>query len=185
MSIRECPTCHGEGTIPDEKCDSCHGSGYEEKTEKISVDIPAGVDDGQVLTVRGKGNAGINGGPPGDVLIYLMVKPHKLFQREGYDLYVDLSINMVQATLGDEVEVPTLEKPVRYKIPEGTQPGTIFRLKGKGIQHLHSIRTGDLFVQVNVTIPKRLPERQKKVLRDFASKAKLGKNEFKKPGKAF
>lgn len=185
VNVEECPTCHGEGTIPDETCEACGGKGFEQKTEKISLDIPAGVDDGQTISVRGKGNAGVNGGPPGDLIVFLTVKPSKQFARVGYDLYIDLTINMIQATLGDEVEVPTLDGAVRYKVPEGTQPGTVFRLKGKGIKHLHSNRIGDLFVRVNVNIPKRLPERQKKMLRDFAAKAKLGKNEFKKPGEAF
>ena len=153
----------------------------------ISVNIPAGIDNGQILTMRGEGHAGKRGGPAGDLQIVISVKPHKLFERLGYDLYLDMDISMIQAALGDEIEVPTLDGKVRYKVEAGTQPGTVFRLKNKGVQHLNSTRMGDLYVRANVQIPKKLNERQKKVLRDFEEKIK-NKDKgttFNKPNDAF
>lgn len=181
INVQTCHQCHGEGTIVDNPCDKCDGTGTITKTQTLSIKIPAGIDNGQVLTVRGEGNAGKKGGPKGDLLVEISVKPHKLFERIGSDLFLDLKINMVDAAIGEEVEVPTLREKVRYKIPEGTQSGTTFKLKGQGIQHLNSSRIGDLYVKVNVEIPKRVNERQKKMLREFASKAKLTGNEFSKP----
>lgn len=180
-----CPECEGKGTVPNEKCSACKGQGTVRRQVKVSVDIPAGIDTGQTITIRGDGNASTNGGPPGDLLIVIGVKPSKLFERVGYDLLLNLKINMVQATLGDEVEVPTLDGRVRYEIPEGTQPGTLFRLKGKGIRHLRSKAVGDLYVRVDVAIPKRLNGRQKKLLNQFADKTKLAKAEFSKPTERF
>lgn len=185
LNRRVCPTCRGEGTIAEEACTHCKGDGMERKTVKIRVDIPAGINDGQILTMRGEGNAGKNGGPAGDLLIQVTVQPSKQFIRMGYDLGLDLVINLEQAVLGDTVEVPTLDGSVRYKIPEGTQPGTIFRLKGKGIKHLHTNRTGDLYVRVNVEIPKKTGIRAAKALREYADKAKLKPAEFKKPKDVF
>lgn len=184
-TVEECPECHGQGTVPDEACDMCNGSGIIRKQTRVRVDIPAGIADGQIITLRGEGNAGINGGPAGDLQIVISVKPDKLFERVGYDLLLDLEINMVQAALGAEVEVPTLDGKLRYKIPEGTQSGTIFRLKGQGIKHLGSTRKGDLYVKVDVRIPKRLNEKQKKLLRGFADKTRLQKPEFSKPKERF
>ena len=185
LNRRVCPTCKGQGTIAEESCTQCGGDGTERKTVKIRVDIPAGIDDGQILTMRGEGNAGKNGGPAGDLLIQVTVLPSKLYVRRGYDLELDLDISMVQAALGETVQVPTLDGAVRYKIPEGTQPGTIFRLKGKGIKHLHTNRTGDLYVRVNVTIPKKTGVRAAKLLKEYAEKAKLAPSEFKKPKDIF
>lgn len=185
MSEQTCATCGGEGQIIDKPCEKCKGTGSENRQKTIAVNVPAGIDNGQVITMRGEGNAGRRGGPSGDLRIYITVKPHKLFERVGYDLYLDLAINIIQATLGEEVEVPTLNGKVRYKIPEGTQPGTVFRLKNKGIQHLNSSRMGDLYVRANVEVPKKLNEKQKKILRDFQDKAKLGSNTFTKPKDAF
>ncbi len=185
VNVQPCRTCGGEGTVIDKPCASCNGRGTVLKQRTIAINIPAGIDNGQTITMRGEGNAGKRGGPAGDLQIYITVKPHKLFERLGYDLYIDLCINMAQAALGDEIEVPTLDGKVRYQIPEGAQPGTVFRLKGKGIQYLNSGRMGDLYVRTSVEIPKKLNEKQKKLLRDFADKAKLGKNEFSKPKDAF
>lgn len=185
VNVQTCSTCGGEGSIADEVCATCKGGGSTSHQRTITINIPAGIDNGQVITMRGEGNAGKRGGPAGDLQIYMSVRPHKLFERLGYDLYLDLTVNMVQAAMGDEIEVPTLDGKVRYKVTEGTQPGTIFRMKGKGIQHLNSSRMGDLYVRTNVEIPKRMNEKQKKILREFADKAKLTKNEFKKPKDAF
>lgn len=181
INVQTCHQCHGEGTIVDNPCDKCNGSGTITTTQTLSVKIPAGIDDGQVLTVRGEGNAGKKGGPAGDLLVEINVKPHKLFERAGSNLLLNLKINMIDAALGEEVEVPTLKEKVRYKIPEGTQSGTVFKLKGQGIKHLNSNRMGDLYVRVNVEIPKHVNDKQKKLLQEFASKAKLAKNEFSKP----
>ncbi|MEA4852840.1 MAG: molecular chaperone DnaJ [Christensenella sp.] len=187
VNVQTCSTCNGEGTIADSPCEDCRGRGIKQKQRTIAVNIPAGIDNGQVLTMRGEGNAGKNGGPAGDLLIVISVKPHKLFERLGYDLYLDMNISMMQAALGDEIEVPVLDGKVRYQVEPGTQPGTVFRLKGKGIQYLNSSRKGDLYVRANVQIPKKLNERQKKVLRDFEEKLK-GKGtetQFNKPKDAF
>lgn len=187
VNVQPCRTCGGEGTIVDSPCEKCKGKGTVQQQRTISVNIPAGIDNGQILTMRGEGHAGKRGGPAGDLQIVISVKPHKLFERLGYDLYLDMDISMIQAALGDEIEVPTLDGKVRYKVEAGTQPGTVFRLKNKGVQHLNSTRMGDLYVRANVQIPKKLNERQKKVLRDFEEKIK-NKDKgttFNKPNDAF
>lgn len=185
ISSHECPDCHGKGTITDEPCEQCGGDGYEQKKTRISVDVPAGVDNGMIMTLRGEGNAGRNGGPPGDLLVRLKVEPSPLYVRSGSDLYLDASINMVEAATGCQIEVPTLDGTVRQKIPEGTQPGTIFRLKGKGIKQLRGNRYGDLYVRVQVVIPKRSSGRMQRLLRDYAEKAKLPRPAFGRPKDAF
>ncbi len=181
VNVQTCRTCGGEGSMADSPCDNCKGKGTVTKQRTISINVPSGIDDDQVLSMRGEGNAGKKGGPPGDLQIHVSVKPHKIFLRQGYDLYLDLTVSIVQATLGDEIEVPTLDGKVRYKLSEGTQPGMVFRLKGKGIKHLSGNRTGDLYVRTKVEVPKRLNEKQKKILRDFGDKIKSPKNEFTKP----
>lgn len=183
VNVQTCHQCNGEGSIADNPCDKCNGNGYVSKTQTLSVKIPAGIDSGQVLTVQREGNIGKRGGSTGDLLVEISVKPHKLFERVGNDLLLDLKINMIDATLGEEVEVPTLKEKVRYKIPEGTQSGTVFKLKGQGIKYLNNSRFGDLYVKVIVDIPKHVNDKQKKLLSEFASKAKLVKNEFSKPKK--
>lgn len=183
--VRECPECDGRGTVADEPCAACRGKGTVQKTRTITVTIPAGIDNGQGLNLPGEGQAGEQGGPPGDLLVYVTVKPDRLFMREGSDLLLVMEISMVQAALGDTIEVPTLDGHVRHKIPEGTQPGTVFRIRGKGIKNLNSSRVGDLLVRVEVTVPKRLTEKQKKLLKDFAAKARLPKVEFRKPREGF
>lgn len=187
VNVQPCRTCGGEGTIVDTPCEACKGKGTIQRQRTISVNIPAGIDNGQVMTMRGEGNAGKRGGPAGDLQIVISVKPHKLFERLGNDLYLDMDITMMQAALGDEVEVPTLDGKVRYKVEPGTQPGTVFRLKSKGVQHLNSSRVGDLYVRANVQIPKKLNERQKKILRDFEDKIRTKDKEagFSKPKDAF
>lgn len=187
VNVQPCRTCGGEGTIVDTPCEKCKGKGTIQRQRTITVNIPAGIDNGQILTMRGEGNAGKRGGSAGDLQIVVSVKPHKLFERLGNDLYLDMSITMMQAALGDEVEVPTLDGKVRYKIDAGTQPGTVFRLKNKGIQYLNSNRVGDLYVRANVQIPKKLNERQKKILREFEDKIRTKDKEtsFTKPNDAF
>lgn len=187
VNVQTCPTCGGEGTIVDSPCEDCKGKGTRQKQRTIMINVPAGIDNGQVLTMRGEGNAGKRGGPAGDLQIVISVKPHKLFERLGYDLYLDMNVSMMQAALGAEIEVPVLDGKVRYKVEAGTQPGTVFRLKGKGIKYLNGNRTGDLYVRANVQIPKKLSEKQKKVLRDFEDKVKAKDRdvEFSKPKDAF
>ncbi len=163
-----CPTCHGEGEIIDTPCSSCGGKGSVRKTKTIEVDIPAGIDDGQIIKVSGQGEVGDKGGPYGDLFIVVNVKKHPIFTRQGFDVYIEMPISFVQAALGDELEVPTIDGKVKYKISEGTQTGTVFRLKNKGIKKLHRDSRGDQYVKVNVDVPKKLTDKQKDLLREFA-----------------
>lgn len=162
-----CPKCGGTGKIIHQPCSTCNGSGNLRKQRKISVNIPAGIDNGQTISLRGQGHAGVNGGPAGDLLVTVGVKPHPDFQREGTSVLYSMPINFVQAALGAEVEVPTLDGKVKYNIPEGTQTGTVFRLRNKGIPHLRGNSRGDQFVTVNVVTPTKLTEEQKDLLRKF------------------
>jgi len=167
VNVTTCTRCHGEGTIIAEPCAKCHGRKKIRRARKISVTIPAGIDNDQVITLRGQGETGEYGGPSGDLHINITVKPHKLFKRKGYDLYCDIPISFAQAALGAELEVPTLSGKVKYTIPEGTQTGTTFRLRNQGIQHLRGNLRGDLYVKVNIEVPKHLNEKQKELLRQF------------------
>jgi molecular chaperone DnaJ len=167
VTMRTCPTCGGTGKTIKEKCTACQGSGRERKKRTANVNIPAGIDDGQVIVMAGEGEPGINGGPNGDLQIVVTVTPHKLFKRNGRNLHLDMPISFTQAALGADIEVPTLKGKTKFRIPEGTQTGTRFRLKGEGIKQLNSSITGDLFFTVNVEIPKKLSEKQKALLREF------------------
>ncbi len=167
VNVRTCDRCGGEGTVISEPCPKCHGRKKIRRLRKISVTIPAGIDNGQAITLRGEGEPGERGGSPGDLYVYITVRPHKLFQRKGYDLHCDIPITFAQAALGAEIEVPTLNGRVKYVIPEGTQTGTVFRMRNQGIQHLRSNTKGDLYVRVNIEVPKRLNEKQKEILRQF------------------
>lgn len=160
-STRTCSRCSGKGKIIENPCPKCSGSGRYKKTSKISVDIPAGIDDGQVLSVRGKGDQGVNGGPAGDLNVTVTVRPDAIFERRGYDVWVRIPITYAQAVLGDEIIVPTIDGKVKYNITEGTQPGTVFRLKSKGIQNLRSSRRGDQYVEVSIEVPRNLTKEQK------------------------
>lgn len=185
MNVTTCPDCRGKGTIIEQPCEKCRGQGRVTKQRKISVNIPAGIDDGQVMTLSGQGNAGEPGAPAGDLLLYITVRPHKLFRREGADLYMDLSISFGQAALGSELEVPTLTGAVKYTIPPGTQTGTVFRLREQGIKYLRQDKKGDLFVKMNVEVPRRLTDRQKELIMELEGKEpeafpKKLKGKFKK-----
>lgn len=171
VNVRTCNQCNGEGKIVDDPCPTCHGKGKERKLKKIKVKIPPGVDNGSVIPLRGEGEPGTRGGPYGDLYVVLRVSPHKIFTRDGYDVICEIPITFVQAALGDEIEVPTLEGKVKYKISEGTQSGTIFRLKGKGILHPKGYGKGDQYVKVFVEVPKKLSEKQKDILRQFAAES--------------
>ena len=167
MSVSPCPDCGGSGQINESPCADCGGTGRVRDTVTITVNIPAGVDNDSVIPIRGQGEPGINGGPDGDLYIVLRVKPHKLFERKGTDLWLDIPISFEQAALGDEIIVPTLEEKIKYKVPAGTQPGTVFRLKGKGIKSLRSNRKGDLYVKVYLEVPTKLNKAQKKAIQDM------------------
>lgn len=168
-SSRTCSRCHGEGKIIEKPCSSCKGTGQTRKLRKIEVRIPAGIDSGSRLRISGEGEQGTRGGPPGDLYISIMVKPHPTFKREGTTLIGNLEIDFVQAALGAEVEIPLLGGAVHnLVIPEGVQPGEVLTVKGKGIPHLHSHRTGDLKIIIKVKIPKKLTRKQKELLQQFA-----------------
>ncbi len=167
-SSSACPNCRGSGKIIKSPCKKCAGTGKERVTKKLSVNIPAGIDDGQTVSLRGEGSAGSNGGPNGDVLITVSVRPHHILNRDGTSITCEVPITFTQATLGDEIEVPTLDGKVKLPIPEGTETGKVFRLRGKGVPVLNSSRRGDQFVRVNIEVPKNLTKKQKELLRDFA-----------------
>ena len=167
-SVDTCPTCHGEGSVIKEKCDTCHGQGFEAKSMKIKIKIPKGVNSGQVITVRGKGNDGANGGPAGDLYLIIFVEEHEVFKRSGNDVYYELPISMITATLGNKIEIPVLNGLEEFEIPQGTQHGTRFKLKGKGITDERTGRTGDLYFDVKVVIPKKLSKDEKKKFEEFA-----------------
>lgn len=162
-----CDACNGEGKIIEEPCTTCRGTGKERKTRTITVNVPAGVDTGNVMPFRGQGEAGENGGPAGDLYVNIRVAPHKSFKRNGYDIHMETHISFAKAAFGTDIKVPTVEGDVTYKIPAGTQPGTVFRLKGKGVQRVNSTIKGDHYVKVIVDVPKTLNEKQEEALRMF------------------
>src|SRR5574344_1784931 len=159
VNERPCSKCHGEGKIVSEPCKECRGKGTMKKNKHLKVKIPAGVDNGSRLRVAGEGEAGAKGGPSGDLYVFLYVKPHKFFERDGTTVLCEVPINIVQATLGAEIKVPTLDGQVVMKIPEGTQPGKVLRLKGKGIPSLRGGMRGDQLVRVKVVVPTKLSEK--------------------------
>ncbi len=164
QSVSACPDCNGTGEINETPCKDCGGTGKIRDNVTISVNIPAGVDNDSVIPIRGQGEPGINGGPDGELYIVINVRPHELFERRGQDLWLEIPITFNQAALGDEIVVPTLEEKVSYKVPAGTQPDTVFRLKGKGIKSVRSNRKGDLYVKVSLEVPTKLNSKQKKAI---------------------
>ena len=184
QSMGPCQKCRGTGKIIHQPCKTCRGLGSIRRQHKMTVKIPAGIDDGQSISRAGYGNAGINGGPAGDLLISVIVRPHAIFEREGTNIYMEQEISFTQATLGAELELPTLDGKVKYTIPEGTQPGTTFRLRGKGVPYLRSPNTrGDQFVTVKVGVPRNLNATQKEKLREYA--ASMGESEGARSGGIF
>ena len=169
VNRRICNTCQGTGKIIAQKCTDCHGNGRVKINKKIHIKVPAGVDDGAQLRVSGEGEAGANGGPAGDLFIVLRVKSHDFFERDGDNIYCEVPLTFAQAALGDEIEVPTLDGRVKLKIPEGTQTGTSFRLKGKGVPHLRFGGRGDQHVKVVVVTPTKLTERQVELLKELGN----------------
>ena len=177
-----CDACRGEGKIIKNPCSNCRGTGLIRVNKKLSVSIPAGIDDGERIALRGQGNEGKNGGSAGDLIIQILVKPHPIFEREGYHIFCEIPIPVTDAILGAEIEIPTLKEKMKYTIPEGTQPGTEFPVRGQGIPYVNnSNRRGDLIFRVNVEIPKGLSDEQKEQVRAFAGNCKEG-NYGKKSG---
>jgi len=168
---RTCPTCGGQGQVISDPCTKCGGGGRVEAEQTLSVNIPAGVEDGNRIRLGGKGDAGVRGGPNGDLYIFISVEPHPLFRREGPNLYCDVPISFASAALGGEIEVPTMSGAgggrAKVKIPAGTQSGRQFRLRGKGMPVLRSSQFGDLYIRVNVETPVNLTDKQKKLLKEF------------------
>ncbi len=162
-----CNHCHGSGKIIDKPCRTCAGKGRIRRTVEQEVEIPAGIDDGQIINLRGGGDAGINGGPKGDLRVNVNVRPHPIFERDGFDVYCEIPITFAQAVLGAEITVPTLDGKVKINIHEGTQPGDEFKLRGKGIQRLRYAGKGDQYVKIVVEVPKDLSKAQKEKLKEF------------------
>jgi molecular chaperone DnaJ len=164
-----CPHCQGAGRLIDKPCKTCRGEGRKEKTSKIKLRIPAGVDSGSRLRSSGNGEAGWRGGPSGDLYVMLHVKPHEIFQRDGDDLLCEVPVSFVQAALGTDIDVPTLDGKSSIKVPAGTQPGTMFRLKGKGVKNIQGYGHGDLHVRITVEVPSQLTGAQRAKLEEFAA----------------
>ncbi len=167
QSQQPCARCGGKGKLIKDPCKVCHGSGRVATKKPLEVNIPMGIDDAQRFALRGMGDDGTNGGPAGDVIVMVSVRPDELFQRDGYDVWVTVPITYSQAVLGDEVTVPTIDGKVEYTVPEGTQSGTTFRLRGKGIQYLNGRGRGDMYVKCEVEIPKKLNKTQREALKKF------------------
>ena len=173
-----CRKCGGTGRLIHQPCPDCRGTGAVRKRKTIKINIPAGIDHGQTISLRGQGNASKNGGPAGDLLITVMVQPHELFHRDGVDVFCEAPITFAQAVLGAELEIPTIDGKVKYSIPEGTQTGTVFRLKGKGIPVLNGRGRGDQYVTVTIETPRNLNKEQKEALRRFSET--LGESNYEK-----
>jgi molecular chaperone DnaJ len=179
QTTRICTECGGTGKIIRERCHDCKGEGRIRKKKTLEFNIPAGINNGERISLRNQGNAGTGGGQNGDLIIAITVKPHSFFKRKEYDLHCDMPITFPEAALGVKVTVPTLDGSSELTIPEGTQPGTVFTLKGKGIKHINSDRKGDLYVTISVEVPKNLTTKQKDALKKF-SESCTGKNYEKK-----
>lgn len=182
VNVQTCDVCGGEGEINSDPCRECSGKGKIRKNSKIEIKIPSGIDEGQIISLRGEGEPGKKGGPSGDLYITIRIKEHELFGRQGNDVYCEMPITFAQSALGAEIEVPTIDGKVKYTIPEGTQTGALFRLRGKGIPHLRGSGRGDQYVKVIVETPTKLDEEQKEALRNFA---KLVGDDAHLEGKSF
>jgi molecular chaperone DnaJ len=168
-TTRPCTECNGEGTKIESPCQDCLGRGHIRKRRTLNVKVPAGIDSDQRISIRGEGEPGERGGPGGDLYVYISVRPHKLFKREGFDLSFEMPISFSQAALGDKIDVPTLEGAVTLTVPEGTQPDAVFRLEGRGIQRLQARGKGDLYIRVKLEVPQKLDSKQKDLLKQFES----------------
>jgi chaperone protein DnaJ len=185
VSMSTCDKCSGKGKLITDPCQTCKGTGKEKKNRKIKVNIPAGVDNDNVIPLRGQGEHGANGGPPGDLYINLKVPTHPVFKRKGFDIFIDAPVSFAQAALGTELKVPTVDGDVKYAVPAGTQPGTVFRLKGKGVPRVNSAGRGDQYVNIVVEVPKTLNDKQREALKMFmeaGGEAVEDSRDGKKPG---
>lgn len=190
QTTKACPRCSGKGTIIPTPCSKCKGHGRIRRPVKQDVNVPAGIDDGQVFTVRGLGNKGVNGGPAGDLRVGVNVRPHPMFVRDGYNVWCDVTITFAQAALGDELLIPTLDGKVKYTIPAGTQPGSVFKIKDRGIPNVNGRGKGDQLLRIFVEVPKKLTQRQKELIKElndelggkapFSANNTPGENEDKK-----
>lgn len=167
QTVKACSKCSGKGKIITQPCTSCKGLGRIRQTKKLEVSVPAGINDGQTFVLRSQGDAGLNGGPAGDVTITVSVRPDPIFERDGFDIWCDIPLTYTQAVLGDEITVPTIDGKVTYTVPVGTQPGTVFRLRNKGVQYIGGRGRGDQYVKASIEVPKNLSPKQKDALRDF------------------
>jgi molecular chaperone DnaJ len=175
FSIQQtCPTCRGSGKSISDPCTTCHGHGRVEHTKDLKVKVPAGVDEGDQIRLAGEGEAGENGGPHGDLYVQMRLKPHALFKRDGDDLFCEMPVSFATATLGGELEVPTLDGRASIKIPAGTQSDKLFRLRGKGVRNVRSSQVGDLLCRVSVETPVNLTDKQKDLLREFDQSIHVG-----------
>lgn len=181
QTSRVCDACKGTGKVIENPCKTCNGNGRVKKNRKIEINIPAGINDEQMLNVSGQGSSGTNGGPAGDVHVYVNVRPHQIFDRRGDDVWCELPITFAQAAMGAEVVVPTIDGKVSYNVHEGTQPGDVFKLKGKGIPHINGRGRGDQYVKVTIEVPKNLNSKQKEILKQFEA-ATTDKNYAKRKG---
>jgi molecular chaperone DnaJ len=168
VQVTTCPNCNGQGEVITTPCHTCRGRGLERHTIKKTVTVPGGVDSGTQIRLAGEGQPGLYGGPNGNVYVEIQVRPHKFFRRKGNDIVLDLNINVAQATLGADIEVPTLDGPSRLNIPAGTQPGKVFTVKGKGVPYLRSSGRGDQIVMINVEVPNRLTAEQRQLFEQLA-----------------
>lgn len=180
VRVATCDDCDGTGQVIEDKCSTCHGRGKESKVKTIKVKIPAGVDNGSIISMREQGEAGDRGGPSGDLYIYINVREDSRFKRSGMNVFIDVPISFTEAALGAEIEVPTLDGTIKYNIPEGTQTGTRFKLKHKGIDNVRGHGKGDLYFTVNIKVPTKLTDKQKNALKDFAKSTGEDYNENKK-----
>ena len=168
QSTRPCDECRGTGKIVKDPCPNCNGKGYVKINKTIEIAIPAGIDDGQSLSIAGQGNEGRNGGPAGNLMVLISVKPHAVFEREGSDIYCEVPVTYWEAALGGEIDIPTLEGKEKYTVPEGTQTGTTFTLRGRGIKRVNSSLRGNLYITVKVEVPRGLNAKQKELLKELA-----------------
>lgn len=165
-----CPTCSGEGTVIEHPCRKCRGTGLESRNQRIKVNIPAGIESGKRLNIPGQGESPVRGGEPGDLYVFIQVRPHEFFERDGLDLYCVIPIDIAQASLGAEISIPTIEeKRIKVRVPAGTQSGTLLRVKGEGVPTSDGKRRGDLYLKIQVQIPRKLSGKARQILEEFAT----------------
>ena len=175
-SSKPCPDCGGKGKRIEKPCPKCQGGGRVKTKRKLEINIPAGINDEQSLSLRGRGDAGLNGGPSGDVIVIITIRPDLLFERRDFDVYVTVPISFTDAALGGEIVVPTIDGKIKFTVPDGTQPDAVFRLRGKGIKHINSSSRGDQYVTVVVEVPKKLSKEQKESLKSLENSLTVDKN---------